>query len=146
VLRDRGAECNEQWVRSAVPPSVPGSGWEQFREIWSASENKPDGLLVTDDVLFRDVALGILDSRVQVPDQLEVVTHANRGSGIHYPFPVTRLEVDPNEYASHLAGTLIKRLRGELTAPRTEFIHARLITREEGEKKIKDQETELKHG
>jgi hypothetical protein len=32
-----------------------------------------------------------------------VVTHSNKGSGIHYPFPVARMEVDPDILAERLA-------------------------------------------
>jgi len=41
---------------------------------------------VLDDMIFEDVAKAILAARVTVPDQLAVVTHANRGSGMRLPF------------------------------------------------------------
>ncbi|MBI4023827.1 MAG: LacI family DNA-binding transcriptional regulator [Verrucomicrobia bacterium] len=128
VLSEYGAPYEERWVWRAVPPDVGGAGWEQFREIWAAGETKPDGLVVTDDVLFRDVALGILDSRIQVPDQLRVITHANKGSGIGYPFPVTFLEIDPQEFAEALADGLIRLMKNEKISAPVRYIQARLLS------------------
>lgn len=127
ALAERGAKFEPRWVRSAVPPNVPGAGWEQFREIWSAQAEKPDGLLVTDDVLFRDVALGILDSGIKVPEQLQVVTQTNKGSGISYPFPVARLEIDPQEHAEALADSLVRLMKKETASGGVRFIRARLL-------------------
>lgn len=127
ALSDYGVPLEEGWIRQTVSPDAPGAGWEQFREIWSAKSEKPDGLIVTDDVLFRDVALGILDSGIKVPDQLQVVTHANKGSGIHYPFPVAKLEIDPQEYAEALADGLIRFMKHEDATAPMRYIQARLL-------------------
>ena len=127
ALTESGAPIRTEWIRRMVPPVTPGAGWEQFREIWSAHPEKPDGLLVTDDMLFRDVALAILDSRIQVPQQLQVVVHANKGSGVTYPFPVSRLEVDLEEWAETLLRQLIRLMNHEPVSPPVQYIRARLI-------------------
>jgi DNA-binding LacI/PurR family transcriptional regulator len=120
----------DEWLRCTVPPETPGAGWEQFREMWAAREEKPDGLLVTDDMLFRDVALAILDLRLSVPQQLQVVAHANKGSGVAYPFPASCLEVDLNEWAAAMMDRLIKLMNGEPVSPPVHHIRARLIPAE----------------
>jgi DNA-binding LacI/PurR family transcriptional regulator/DNA-binding transcriptional regulator YhcF (GntR family) len=127
ALAERGLKPDPQWMRLSVPPNVPGAGWEQFRKIWDAKKEKPDGLLVTDDVLFRDVALGMLERGIRVPDQLQIVAQTNKGSGITYPFPVTALEIDPREYAEELATLLIQLMNNEARSDETRFVRARLI-------------------
>ena len=127
VLGEAGVPIHEPWLRSAVSPHVPGAGWEQFRELWAARDEKPDGLLVLDDVLFRDVALGILNSHIRVPDQLQVVTHSNKGSGLAYPFPVALLEIDPREVAEATVEMLMQLMRKETVREPVRSIQARLI-------------------
>ena len=52
----------------------------------------------------------------RVPEQLLVVTHANKGSGTLYPFPVARLEYDPDYTGALLGEQLCHRLRNEPAA------------------------------
>jgi DNA-binding LacI/PurR family transcriptional regulator len=127
VLAKQGLRPDPRWMRAHVPPSVAGAGWEQFRKIWTAKAEKPDGLLVTDDVMFRDVAMGILKLGIRVPDQLHVATQTNKGSGINCPFPFAALEIDPREYAEELATMLIQLMSKEADSEETRYVRARLI-------------------
>lgn len=111
VMKKAKASIEEDWVRRDLHPTQPGAGWEEFREIWSNRSKRPDGLLVTDDVLFRDVATAVLEQRVRVPEELLIVTHANKGSDIIYPFPVVRLQFDPDEFARETAAMLVALMR-----------------------------------
>lgn len=111
-LEQAGLTFHANWVRDDLHPQWSGAGWEEFREIWRGTE-KPDGLLVTDDVLAQDVTVAILELGIRVPEQLMVVTHANRGSGVWFPFPVAKVEFDPDAQAQAIADMTVKRLRGE---------------------------------
>jgi len=113
-LLAHGAAPVAEWIAS-IPgnQSIAGLGWRQFQQIWSARVDKPDGLLVLDDIMFRDAAMAILAVSIEVPRQLMVVTHSNKGSNIHYPFPVVRLENDPDTVAAAMADMLAALLRKE---------------------------------
>lgn len=100
------------WLRQDLHPSVEGAGWAEFREVWTAKPEKPDGLIITDDLLYRDAAMAILDMRLRVPDDLLVVAYANKGSGIFYPFPTARIELDLNLVAREMCGMLAVLLEG----------------------------------
>lgn len=113
AMVEAGLPIHMPWVRRDLPPSHPGAGWESFRELWTAEREKPDGLLVLDDNLMRDAATGIVQAGVRVPEDLAVVSLANRGSGIVYPFPVDELVVEVDEIAEGLADLLDRRMRGE---------------------------------
>jgi len=107
-----------EWVKHDLHPMLSGAGWEEFREVWSAFPEKPDGLLVCDDVLFDEVQVAIQELGIRVPEQLRIVAHANRGAGKRYPFPVTLAECDPVRYAEALGEMLLARLRGHDPDPR----------------------------
>ena len=112
VMRENDADIRPAWVRSDLNPSRDGAGWEEFQKIWDAGTEKPDGLIVTDDLLFRDVAMAILALEIHVPDDLMVVTHANKGSGMFYPFPVLRLEMDIDQVIEQMGRMLLDLMKG----------------------------------
>jgi DNA-binding LacI/PurR family transcriptional regulator len=117
VLDRCGLSYRPAWVRGDLHPMLSGAGWEEFREIWTAHREKPDGLLVTDDVLFEEVCVAIRELGIRVPDELRIVTHANKGANRRYPFPVTLAQRDTRRYAEALGETLLKRMRGEPVVP-----------------------------
>jgi DNA-binding LacI/PurR family transcriptional regulator len=112
-LEVAGLEYHPEWVKGDLHPAKPGAGWSEFREIWGARKEKPDGLIVADDVLFEDACRAIQDLGIRVPEDLTVFTHANRGSGVCYPFPVTINEFDPEEFARSMADMLGRLLAGD---------------------------------
>ena len=127
ALAEYGLEYRAEWVRHDLHPMLRGAGWEEFREVWSAYPEKPDGLLVTDDVLFDEARIAIQELGLRVPEQLRIVTHANRGAGRRYPFPVTEAQVDPERYAAALGGMLLKLLRGEPVDPALATLPSELV-------------------
>jgi DNA-binding LacI/PurR family transcriptional regulator len=116
VLEENRIPLNERWVRLDYHPHQVGGAWEEFREIWTGSEEKPDGLLVTDDYLFRGVARAIGELGIRVPDQLMIIAHANRGAVDDYPFPLCRIMVDPDAHARAQVDLMLKLLRREPVA------------------------------
>ena len=116
LMREHAVPISGEWMRLDINPMQGGAGWEQFRELWTARAEKPDGLVITDDILSLDVTMAILEMGIRIPDQLMVVTHANKGSGTRYPFPVTRVEVDPDVYARVLGEMLLRLIRKQPVA------------------------------
>jgi DNA-binding LacI/PurR family transcriptional regulator len=132
ALAECGLDYRAEWVRHDLHPMLSGAGWDEFREIWMARREKPDGLVVADDVLFDEARIAIQEMGVRVPEQLRIVTHANKGAVRRYPFPVTEIQLDPEQYAEALGGMLLKRLSGEAVEPSTvtlpfEMVEARPV-------------------
>ena len=115
-LARQGLALNEHWVRRDMHPTLRGAGWAAFREIWAAAADKPDGLLVTDDALFQSAATAIQELGIRVPEQLRVVTHTNKGADYHCPFPVWRMEADPDAFAQTQVELMVALLRGQPVA------------------------------
>lgn len=115
VLAQGGAKTRDEWIRGDLHPTLTGAGYEQFREIWMSSDIKPDGLLVSDDVLFQDVVAAIHEIGIAVPDQLKVIAHANKGAVTCPFFPAGRMMSDAGTVATALGEMLLRTSRGELT-------------------------------
>ena len=108
-----GMSSRPHWIGGEFHPELSGSGWEAFRDIWAAYPDKPDGLLVTNDALFKNAAMAIMELGIHVPEQLKIVCHANRSSEpFSVPFPHTRCEFDPHDNARILVDLLERRLAG----------------------------------
>ncbi len=125
LLQAYGAQTRDRWVCRNLPANWTGSGVDAFRGIWSAYPEKPDGLLILDDVMSLEVADVIAQQHVKVPEQLMVVAHANKGLQARYPFPVARLEVDTEEIVKELGGMFRTLLAGQTPANPHLLIRAR---------------------
>lgn len=113
LFASHSLELRQEWIRGSLEPSESGAGYEEFREIWSAFSDKPDGLFVTDDILMPDVALAIRELGIKVPDDLHVVAAANKGCVTSPQFPATRILSDPSAYALSLGKMLAALARKE---------------------------------
>ncbi len=111
-LEAQGMETRPEWIRYDGNPCTVGSGWEEFREVWLAHPEKPDGLIVSDDLLFKGVIPAISKLRIDVPGELHIVTRSNQGVSALAPFPVSRLEIVPQEIALSLEEQLLTLLEG----------------------------------
>ncbi len=116
-----GLTVRDEWIRYGIKADTPGAGWQELRDIWRARAEKPDGLLICDDVLYRDAAIAIRELGIHVPDDLMVVTHCNKGLVTPHDFPVTLLEADTEAYAAALAEGTLAILRGE-TPPQQQIV------------------------
>jgi len=126
-MASRGLSARAEWIRADLPADHPGSGWSAFREIWTASREKPDGLLICDDVLYRDAATAIWTAGVRVPDDLMVVTHCNRSENFGHSFPVTVLEVDDEAYVQALVQATLECVAGRPPQRKETLLRPRLI-------------------
>ena len=122
ALAGLGLEYHPEWSRNDLHPMHSGAGWEEFREVWTGSREKPDGLIVTDDVLFDEALIAIREMRIRVPEQLRVVTYAIKGANKHYPFPVIEALADPVRHAEAMGRMLLQRMRCEPVVPHTELL------------------------
>lgn len=114
-----GLQTKSEWLircHAYKDLSIKG-GYEQFMQLWNC-DTRPDGVIVLDDVMCRGVLQGCLQLGVDLPTDLQLVSHANKGVEFPYHKPVTRVEFDAVEQARHAVDLSIRLLRGE-TPPMT---------------------------
>lgn len=110
-------ELRPEW-NMLVVPSV-GTGYDSFERIWSLPE-RPQGLVVTDDVMFLGLAMVMNKLKVSPPQDLHLVAHGTQGvmerSGVIAP----RLSFSTQSNASLLVALLQSMIRDEVaTVPVT---------------------------
>ena len=107
-----GLKTCDDWVVSTPLTGSTADGVNAFRGIWSGSKGRPDGLLVLDDILYRDIAPLLLFNDISVPGDLMVVSHADPcDTRPLVPSPVG-LSVDPRDVAAVMVRETDARLRG----------------------------------
>ena len=71
----------------------------------------PDVFLFTDDHLTQGAVVALMEQGVRVPEDVKVVTHANRGLGPFWSKTFTRLEMDPVAHGAEIAEAILAYLR-----------------------------------
>jgi DNA-binding LacI/PurR family transcriptional regulator len=137
AVKECGLATDDAWIRSDLNPAVRGAGWDEFREIWGAGGQKPDGLVILDDMLYHDAQMAMFELGVRVPGDLHLVVQTSRGASPPSRLPVDAIEVDPVELASALADLLGRRLGGEPLAPVTRILSYREVRAESGAAKAR---------
>ena len=127
VFAEEGFTFLPEWFHDRREPVSGDAGWQQFHSLWSAfPKKKPDGLLLMDDILYAQASQAVLKSSIRVPEELLVVSHANRGSEMFLPFPTTLLEFNPDTLAEAIAGDVIARQTGSNPYPQSAHNSANL--------------------
>ncbi len=112
-VKERGFQFHPGWLQHALHPSLPGAGWESFLTAWNAAAERPDGLLIADDMFFNDTASAILSQHIAVPHDLYVITHANRGAWRRPLIPAVRYEVNVEEVGRIMADMTLRLMRAD---------------------------------
>lgn len=110
-LQQAGLPANGRWIYAGVEPSLNGAGWEAMREVWSAEDERPDGLIITDDMLLQGALLAIHELRIRVPEQLSIVTLATRGQPNLGRIPTISYEMPIDEMVTNLVQLTAERLQ-----------------------------------
>lgn len=102
----------EEWL-PANAPSYEELGHEGARDLLARLErdgeaDRPDGLVITDDVMARGTLTALTRAGVSIGTQLQIATQSNRGAGtlLGYEQDVVRLEVDPAALAEKMCAML----------------------------------------
>ena len=85
-----------------------------FRERFAKEGRKwlPDLLVFTDDFVASGALIAMLMEGVRIPEDVKVISLANKGIGPVYPVTLTRVENDPVRHGEMLAEAVARFLSG----------------------------------
>jgi len=130
VAAAAAAECGlafrDEWFGYEEGGWGERCGYELFIRIWDKTD-RPDGVMVDDDVLCRGVLQAIQELRLEMPRDLRLVTHASRGIDLPYPRPVTRMEFDLHDIADKAVRMLEKLIKGKTLKNSIELVQSTLV-------------------
>ncbi len=117
VLAQEGLPVVNAWIKDDIYPTLEGSGWSAFREIWSATAERPDAVVIADDFFLRGVVSAVSEIGIAVPEQLEIAVMFSDGSSLEHPFPVIAWRPDVPLIARTIAQVQMTLLQGEEPIP-----------------------------
>jgi len=76
-----------------------------------------DSLLVLFDCACRGAQYALMQHGLRIPEDVALLTHSNRGAEIFSHIPLTRLEVDPEDFAREVILEITRKIAGERYEP-----------------------------
>ena len=102
------------------------SGYQTMCKVWSQNEH-PDGLIVADDILCWGVLRAATQLGISLPNDLRLVSYANRGVSFPYDKPLTRVEFDAVELAKRAVRMMIDLSRRQSPSEQAVLLKGELV-------------------
>lgn len=124
LLEQRGLTCDPALIQMAGQWDARWATNLVFSLFRGPADQRPDALVVADDNLVEQVCAGLYRLGLRVPDDLDVIAHANFPLAAPAALPFTRLGFDiPQVFA--LAMDLLLRQQRREGVPRVTAVHPR---------------------
>lgn len=105
----RGSICQLTHLGETMTPLADWLGYRRIAALlktWQETGTRPDGVIVSDDVIMRGVAVGLREHGVKVPEEMLVVAATKAEIRHLYAVPVARYEFSVGEIARQLVDRL----------------------------------------
>lgn len=118
-----GLTLRPEWI--GFPDSLPLAGnkhepfgYEAFKRLWQQQE-RPDGLIMPEDVTARGALTALLELGVKVPQDLKLVLCANETVGLFCPVPASVVTVSEKAIVGALWEQIERQVQGQTCHPIT---------------------------
>jgi DNA-binding LacI/PurR family transcriptional regulator len=116
VMADYGLP--ESYVSLAKVGEKLTEGYEATMSILENPKTRPDALVAMNDSSCRGVIYAIMQKGLSIPEDISLITHANKGIEIFCHIPLTRLEIDPDNFAAAVIEEIMAKVEGLPYKPR----------------------------
>jgi DNA-binding LacI/PurR family transcriptional regulator len=117
LFNDTGMHCRTLTVKQIVGvenPECVERGAFNDMETWLKGERRlPDLIWFSDDFVARGALMAMTSRGVRVPEDVQVITWANRGFVPAFTKPLTRVEMDPVRDGEVIAACVLEQLDGK---------------------------------
>ncbi|MBL4702355.1 MAG: substrate-binding domain-containing protein, partial [Phycisphaeraceae bacterium] len=114
-LKTLGQGINEELIYGGCKTAK--LGYQAMYELWHC-DNRPDGIIISDDNTAMGVGQAVLDLQIQTPGQLKLVTQATAGVSRDFPIDFTRVQFDLARIGRGAFGLLYRLMLHERDADR----------------------------
>ena len=77
-------------------------GYEGIRKLFASRKNRPEALFINHDVITKGALVSLAEMGIRFPQDVALLTHANRGDDFPSLCPLTRVEYDVEALARGL--------------------------------------------
>ena len=107
--------------RKSSPQEVSMAALSEMRHRIAGRKRLPDLFLFTDDYLAQGALVALAVAGVRIPEDVAVVTHANKGLGPVWVKPLSRLEMDPGAHGRAVSEAVVGYLKTGMFPPDLEL-------------------------
>ena len=107
--------------RKSSPQEVSMAALSEMRRRIAGRKRLPDLFLFTDDYLAQGALVALAVAGVRIPEDVAVVTHANKGLGPVWVKPLSRLEMDPGAHGRAVSEAVVGYLKTGMFPPDLEL-------------------------
>jgi DNA-binding LacI/PurR family transcriptional regulator len=104
-------KASDPWTMRGIPYMSYGYG--SFKKIWSAAE-KPEGIVVSDEIAFLGVVMGMLELGVKYPRDLKLVVQRTKESKEMCIFSPPRLIFSIEDVASLAVNQIVRMVQEKI--------------------------------
>ena len=112
-LADRGMTTHPWWIHKVASENIDSARSLIHLLMRGAPEDRPDGIVVTDDNLVEGVSAGLVAAGIRVPTDVDVIAHANFPLPTPTVLPVVSLGFSVTEILETCLRLLDAQRRGE---------------------------------
>jgi DNA-binding LacI/PurR family transcriptional regulator len=74
-------------------------GYKGMKKLMSDRKSRSDAIYINHDTLTKGALRGLDEMGLNIPDDIALLTHANKGDEFESRTPLTKMEIDPYEIA-----------------------------------------------
>ena len=100
--------------------------FETFTKLWEQGD-RPDGLVIDDDVLASGALRAMLYNRIRVPEQIRLVSFANESTELPWHCPVTRYEFNISNTIDAAVEAMVRLVEGQELECKRILVQGKLI-------------------
>lgn len=108
-----GLELDRRLLDLSANGGTTGIGWERFRDIWRGGGDKPDALILIDDMMFDDCQKAILELQITIPRDLELVIYTSDAVELRPQFPLLAYQISTADTVDAFSRSISAMLAGE---------------------------------
>lgn len=113
IAKDAGVEHRSYW-RLAVSVHHPETVRPIIHLLMSSKpDERPDGIIIADDNLVEETSAALIEGRIRVPDDVEIISHFNWPNPVRSILPGRRLGLDTRRLLEECLTILNAQRRGE---------------------------------
>lgn len=127
-----GLLTRPEWLMPVTAlPDPERQGFHAFMQLWARKTQRPDALLVTDDMITKGAVQAVLTLGLRVPEDLLLIHMTCSGVNVFYPLSLPKIEYDLDDMVHRavrmLGVAMADAARGLQPAPVTEVVQPRLV-------------------
>ena len=124
---EAGLKVRQEWMPAVIGEATERKAYEMFLSFLEGQNTLPDGIVIDDDVVAAGVLRAIAYKQIRIPDQLRVISYANKGAELPHHNSVTHYAFDISEICDAAIDAMVRLVRGEALKQRQIKVKGSLI-------------------